>query len=210
MTTMVSALLTKYLIVAFAAQITLSVINSLFILSSNDAMVVLIGFFGLLQRIPSVLLFFVAMQTLSIAMDVVRLVLWSPYILNDVMLIPGTLGTFFLVLTVFSTIVKLVVVIFSLLIRREIIEWLQDPRLSSTLTRQSGLSFLPDFLAPAKLGDTLLPPSTPVKTPAKSGRQDAKQLREEEDVEETSARTAGSSPFMQSSGGSVSSYQSFG
>jgi hypothetical protein len=211
---MVSALLTKYLIVAFAAQITLAVINSLFILSSNDAMVVLIGFFGLLQRIPSVLLFFVVMQVLSIAMDVVRLVLWSPFILNDVMLVPGTLGTYFLVMTAMSTSVKIVVVIFTLLIRREIVEWLKDPRLSSTLTRQSGLSFLPDFLAPPKLGDTLLPPSTPGKqTPRKARRNDSglgggggPLSANDDDIEPPP--TGGGSPFVHSNPNS-GSYQSF-
>ncbi len=84
---MVSALLTKAVLAALSAQTALCIINSLFVLGSADSMLVLIAFFGLLQRIPSVLLFFIFMQTLSVAMDVVRLVLWSPYILNNLMLV---------------------------------------------------------------------------------------------------------------------------
>ena len=169
---MVSSLLTRYVIVAFVAQIALSIINSLFVLSSNDAFLVLVGFFGLVQRVPSVLLFFVAAQSLSLAMDVVRLVLWSDYILNSVMLVPGTLGTFFLVLQIFQTVVKAVGVVFCLLIRRQIVEWLKDPRLSSTLTRQGAFSFMPDFLQAHGAGETLLPPSTPTKKSRASPRLD--------------------------------------
>jgi hypothetical protein len=87
---MVSTLLTKSVIVALSAQIALSIINSLFVLGSSDSsMLVLIAFFGLFQRVPSVLFFFIVMQTLSVGMDVVRLVLWSPYILNNLMLVGG-------------------------------------------------------------------------------------------------------------------------
>ena len=143
----VSALLTKYVLVALAAQVALSVINSLFILTGGgDVALALLGFFGIFQRLPTLLIFFATMELLSISMDIVRLVLWSPYILNNVLQVPGTLGTFFLVLTVFQTIVKLVCVIFSFMIRKEIIDWSRDPSVSSTLNRQNPASFMPDFL----------------------------------------------------------------
>lgn len=158
---MVSALLVKCLVVALAAQVVLSIINSLFVLS-GDAVVVLIGFHGLIHRTPSVLLFFVVVQVLSVAMDIVRLTLWSPYILQNVMLVPATLGVYFLVLTVFQAVVKLVVAIFTIIVRREINDWLADPSLSSTLTRQN-MTFLPEFLAPPQHEALLQASTTPVK-----------------------------------------------
>ena len=52
--------------------------------------------------------------------------------------VPATLGTYFIVLTVFQTVVKAVAVILSILVRREIVAFVKDPRYRSTLTRQQG------------------------------------------------------------------------
>lgn len=169
-----SELLTKYVVVALAAQAALSIINSLFILNSGaDMALALVGFFGIFQRLPSMLLVFASLELLSISMDIIRLVLWSPYILNNVLQVPGTLGTFFLVLTVFQTVVKLVCVIFSFMIRKEIIDWARDPRMSSTLNRRN-LSFMPDFLlanSPAAMAENASLASTPTtrKSPLNLG-----------------------------------------
>ena len=72
--------------------------------------------------------------------------LWSRFILNDILQIPGTLGTFYLVLTVFQTVVKLVCLIFTLMIRREIIDYLRDPEKSSTVRRDNMFQFIPTFM----------------------------------------------------------------
>lgn len=144
---MVSQLLTKYISFALCAQISLSIVNCLFVLNSGDAVLPVIAFYGIFQRLPLVLMFFAMMEALSIAMDVVRLVLWSRFILNEILQVPATLGTFYLVLTVFQTVVKLVCLIFSLMIRREIIEYLRDPQKNSTVHRANNfLAFVPSFI----------------------------------------------------------------
>ncbi len=96
------------------------------------------------------------------------------FLLFFVKKVPATLGTYFIVLTVFQTVVKSVAVILVVLIRREIVAFVKDPRFRSTLTRQNGLGFLPDFLAPAPSGETMLPPSTPVKQQSGSRRKPSK------------------------------------
>lgn len=82
---MVSALQQKYLLVTLSAQVMLSIINTLFILSDLGVVLALLGFWGLVQGSVPVLLFFAVSQSLSIAMDVVRLVLWGPFILSNIL-----------------------------------------------------------------------------------------------------------------------------
>lgn len=54
------------------------------------------------------MLFFACAEGLSIAVDIIRLVLWGPYITGNLLQIPATLGMFYLVLTIFGVIVKCV------------------------------------------------------------------------------------------------------
>lgn len=81
------------------------------------------------------LLFFAVVESLAIAMDVIRLALWGPFILANVLQMPATLGTFYLVITIFGLVLKLISIIFAVLVRRDLISWEKDPHSSSTVGR---------------------------------------------------------------------------
>lgn len=84
-------------------------------------------------------------------MDVIRLVLWGPFILSNVLQIPATLGTFYLVISVFGVIIKLIAMIFALLVRRALLAWARDPHRSSTVGRNpvGWMQFIPTMVGPS-------------------------------------------------------------
>ena len=78
------------------------------------------GLFGIHLMNGETLLIFSLLNLLSIVVDVIRISLWSSYISNNLLNGPQIIGTYYLVLTVFGTIIKLVGSIFGFLLRREI------------------------------------------------------------------------------------------
>jgi len=133
---MVSKLLKKYFLVTLAAQVVLAITNGLFILGDVSAVLTVFGFYGVLHLQPYALLFFAGLDTLSVIMDIVKVSLWGNYVLQDLLNVPATLGTFWLVLSVFGMVIKLVAVTFGLLLHREVVTWLKDPQKRSMVNKR--------------------------------------------------------------------------
>ena len=101
------SLLKKFFIISLVGQISLAIINSLFILDDKSGVVALIGLIGIHQMHITTLLIFSLLNVLSIAFDILRITIWKSYISN-LLNSPAIIGYYYLVVTGFGIALKIV------------------------------------------------------------------------------------------------------
>ncbi|KAL6044021.1 hypothetical protein QOT17_023564 [Balamuthia mandrillaris] len=121
----------RYLAATLVVQFCLSMVNSLFQLVDFNALLSLFGFYGLHQHAKYSLLLYILFCMLSICMDVTRLAIWGDYIVQNLLGRLSLLGTYYIVLTSFGAVVKLVGCIFAYIIYRDIAMVEKEPLLAT-------------------------------------------------------------------------------
>jgi len=110
----------RYLAMCLLAQVILSLMNSLFNLSDLNAMIAIFGFYGLHQNAKNSFLLYIIFSLVSIVVDAARLALWGEYITTHLLGQIGSLGTYYIVLLCFGSVIKLVSCIFSYVIFKDL------------------------------------------------------------------------------------------
>mmetsp|Transcript_13560 Transcript_13560/g.33468 ORF Transcript_13560/g.33468 Transcript_13560/m.33468 type:complete len:133 (-) Transcript_13560:52-450(-) len=103
-----SPLVESFLKMSLAATVFISVLNSLFTLGDQNAVIALFGFYGVYQRHKSAYLMYVFFVVFSTVMDVVRILVWYNNISRVQLGTQNSLGFYYIILTSFGVVMKIV------------------------------------------------------------------------------------------------------
>lgn len=101
------------------AQIFVSLLNTLFVLTDQNAIVSLFGFYGMLERKRSVLLAYLAFTAFTACMDLVRILVYYEYISSVLLGFQTSLGYYYMMLISFGLLVKIPSAVFGYLLWRD-------------------------------------------------------------------------------------------
>jgi hypothetical protein len=104
---MESNLTRNFFKIVLMAQVFVSLLNTLFVLTDQNAIVCLIGLYGMLERKRSVLLTFLCFTAFTACMDVVRILVYYQYISSILLGFQTSLGYYYIILTCFGLLLKL-------------------------------------------------------------------------------------------------------
>jgi hypothetical protein len=100
------------------AQIFVSLLNTLFVLTDQNAIVAFFGFYGMLERKRSVLLAYLAFTAFTACMDLVRILVYYEYISSVLLGFQTSLGYYYMMLISFGLLVKIPSAVFGYLLWR--------------------------------------------------------------------------------------------
>lgn len=109
---MESNLTRNFFKIVLMAQVFVSLLNTLFVLTDQNAIVSMIGYYGILERKRSVLLTFLCFTAFTACMDIVRILVYYEYITTILLGFQTSLGYFYIILTCFGLLLKLPSVVF--------------------------------------------------------------------------------------------------
>jgi len=108
----------RYFFVLITAQLVISLMNSLFVLSDHNATIALIALYAYNATAKRVLLYFICMEVVSLIVDMLRVAIWTPSITSSMLGASATLGVYYLVLIVFQWAIKIIVFILAIVLYR--------------------------------------------------------------------------------------------
>lgn len=114
-----SSLTRNFFKIVLMAQVFVSLLNSLFTLSDQNAIVALIGLYGMLERKRSVLLTFLCFTAFTTCMDIVRILVYYDYVSAVLLGFQTSLGLYYIILCCFGVLLKLPSAVFGYLMWRD-------------------------------------------------------------------------------------------
>jgi hypothetical protein len=121
----------KNFLICLQAQMFISILNTLFTLPDLNAIIALIGLYGLYEKRRSALLSYMFFVAFSMAMDIVRVLVWYDYITNVLLGTRNSLGYYYIVLIMFGIVIKIAGAIFGFVVwkmtpERSAIAYIED------------------------------------------------------------------------------------
>jgi hypothetical protein len=118
---MAVGVLQKYFYIVLTAQVLLSLINSLFTLTDNGAVIAIFGFFGAHRSSKYSLLAYILFAAVSTVVDIVRVLLWANYIMSKTLPYYSALGNYYIMMLCFGMAIKIIGCIFSFFIQKSMV-----------------------------------------------------------------------------------------